>query len=125
MITPAVLDWLRSLQDDNLPDACDISRYTETNTPDGVTQGWATVAAGVPCRISSRTTAGSEGVGAAAQERAASDWLVWLPALTDVTVRDRLLVHSTGPGPARTFEVERVVGESLETARGCGCSEVT
>jgi Phage head-tail joining protein len=119
VITPAVLDWLRGLQDDNLPDTCDISRYTETNTADGVTQGWATIAFGVPCRISSRTTAGSEAVGGAAQTRAVNDWLVWLPALTDVTVKDRLVVG------ARTFEVDRVVGESLETARSCSCSEVT
>jgi hypothetical protein len=39
--------------------------------------------------------------------------------MTDVTVRDRLVVG------ARTFEVERVVGESYETARSCSCSEVT
>jgi hypothetical protein len=119
MITPAVLDWLRGLQDANLPDACDISRYTETNTADGVTQGWATVSTGIPCRISSRTLAATEGTGAGAQTRALSDWLVWLPALTDVTVKDRLVVG------ARTFEVERVAGESLETARACSCSEVT
>jgi head-tail adaptor len=119
MITPAVLDWLRGLQEDNLPDACDISRYTESNTADGITQAWTTVAAGVPCRISSRTVSASEATGAGGQLRALGDWRIWLPALTDVTVKDRLAV-----GP-RTFEVERVEGESNETARACSCTEVT
>lgn len=119
MISPAMLDWLRSLQDDNLPEACDIVRYVEANTPDGVSQAWQPVATGVACRISSRTLSAGEGVGGAAQTRAVSDWLVWLPAMTDVTVRDRLVVGT------RTFEVDRVVGESYETARSCSCSEVT
>jgi head-tail adaptor len=113
------LDWLRSLQNGFLPDVCAVSRYVETNTADGVVQDWQTVASGLPCRISSRTSAASEGAGGAAQTRAVSDWLIWLPALTDVTVRDRLVVG------ARTFEVARVVGESYETARACSCSEVT
>jgi hypothetical protein len=119
VITPAMLDWLRTLQDDELPDACDVLRYTETNTPDGVGATWTTVHTGVACRISSRTTTASEAVGGAAQARAVGDWRIWLPAFTDVTVRDRLVVG------ARTFEVERVEGESNETARACSCSEVT
>jgi hypothetical protein len=72
VITPAMLDWLRTLQDDG-----------------------------------------------AAQARAVGEWRILLPAFTDVTVRDRLVVGS------RTFEVERVEGESNETVRACTCSEVT
>lgn len=119
MISDTLLDYLRDIQDGYLPDRCDVSRYVESYTADGPVQEWQTTLTDIPCRISSRTTTAAEGVGGAAQQRAVSDWLLWLPAETDVTVRDRLVVG------ARTFEVERVVGESYETARACACSEVT
>ena len=118
-ISPALLDFLRSVQAGFLPELAAISRYTETNGPDGVVRDWQTVAADVPCRISSRTTSASEGVGGDAQVRNVGDWRLWLPAMTDVTVRDRIVVAG------RTFEVERVEGESYETAGALSCTEVT
>ena len=118
-ISPALLDFLRGVQGGFLPELADIVRYVETNTADGPVQGWTTIATGIPARISSRTTTASEGVGGAAQTRALNDWRIWLPAFTDVTVLDRLVING------RTFEVGRVEGESYETARACSCSEVT
>jgi head-tail adaptor len=113
------LAQLRRLQAAYLNDVCDILRYVETNTADGVSAAWQTVATNVPCRLSSRTLSAAEGAGAAAQARALNEWRVWLPAGTDVTVRDRLVLLS------RTFEVSRVEGESNETARACSASEIT
>jgi hypothetical protein len=112
------LDWLRSLQNSFLPDVCDVSRYVETNTADGVTQDWQVVATGLPCRLSSRTTTATEAVGGSGQLRAVGDWLIWLEAFADVTVKDRVILGT------RTFEVEKVVGESYETARALSCTEV-
>jgi hypothetical protein len=119
VISPGLLDYLRRVQNAFLPELGALQRYTETNTPDGVTQGWTTIASGLPCRISSRTTTATESVGGAAALRAVGDWRIWLQAFADVTVRDRLVIGT------RTFEVERVEGESYETARACSCSEVT
>jgi head-tail adaptor len=119
VISSGLLDYLRTVQNAFLPELASVSRYTETNGPDGIEQGWTTIASGLPCRVSSRTLSASEGIGGAEQERAIGDWRIWLEAFTDVTVRDRLVIGS------RTFEVKRVEGESYETARACSCSEVT
>lgn len=119
MALPLPLDWLRSLQNGFLPDLADVQRYVETNGPDGPTQDWQTVATGLPCRVSSRTTTATETVGGGGQLRAVGDWRIWLEAFADVTVKDRVVI-----GP-RTFEVERVEGESNETARALSCTEVT
>ena len=120
MIPPALLDSIRTLAETGLDDRCDVQRYTETNTADGVTQGWATVATDVPCLLSLPSSAGSETVGTGgAQVRAVSQWEVWLPALTDVTVKDRLV------SSARSFEVNAVAAITYEPIRRCDCSEVT
>lgn len=113
------LDWLRSLQDGFLPETCDVLRYVETNGPDGPTQDWQTVGSGLPCRISSRSTSATETVGGSGQMRAVGDWRIWLQAFADVTVKDRVVVGS------RVFEVDRVEGESYETARALSATEVT
>lgn len=112
------LGWLRALQHGFLPELADVVRYVETNGPDGPVQDWQTIATGLPCRISSRTTTATE-TGGGGQIRAVGDWRLWLDAFADVTVKDRVVVG------ARTFEVERVEGESYETARALSCTEVT
>jgi head-tail adaptor len=113
------MDWLRGLADAFLPDLADVSRYTETNTADGPTQDWQTVATGIPCRISPAGIAANEQVEASAQIVAANRWTVWLPAETDLTVLDRIVSNG------RTFEVQRVTARSYETTREIVCRELT
>lgn len=121
MIGSGTLAWLRRIQDAFLTDAAEIQRYTETSTSDGVEQVWSPVATGVPCRVSRPARAAVERAGEGAVLRAASDWVVWLPAGTDVTERDRIAVTGADRTDGRTFEVESVGNKTNETARACGC----
>lgn len=107
------LDALRRTSLLFLPQRCSVQRYTETNTPDGVEHAWTNIASGVPCRVSPRARTALERA-AEGVERAVSEWTVWLPAGTDVTVRDRLAID---PPDGRTFEAERVGTRSYEVAR--------
>lgn len=112
------LGWLRGLSDAFLPDVCDVLRYTETSGPDGVNQSWSTIASGVPCRVSPVRRTGQESA-PGGQLLALSDWTVWLPALTDVTVKDRVTALGM------TFEVQRVDARSYEVIRAVRCALVT
>jgi hypothetical protein len=128
VISPALLGYLRAVQDDGLPDTAAIARYTETSTSDGVVQAWATIASGIACRVSPVGIAASEGVGAAGEGgavRAISEWVVWLPHLTDITERDRITVTGADRTDGRTFEVKRVGQRTYETVREARCSLVT
>jgi head-tail adaptor len=116
---PVPVDFLRSLSNTLLPDVCSIQRATDTVTGDGTSQSWANVATGVACRVSARGRSASESVGGAGALRAATAWTIWLPALTDITVRDRIVVGS------RAFEVQRVDAKSYETGRAALCTELT
>jgi head-tail adaptor len=112
------LAYLRSVQNSFLPDVCTIQRVTETSTGDGVSSSWATHLAGVACRVSPLAASASEALGADSSLQAVAQWTVWLPALTDVTVKDRIVYGS------RTFEIARVGARSYETVRECICREV-
>ena len=124
------LPWLRSISLAFLPDTCEVLRYTETSTADGVEQAWSTVATNVPCRVSPRASTayeraqGGEGTGGGVL-RAQSDWTVWAPALTDVTERDRIRISTSESAAGRTFEVSRVGARTYETVRECLCSLLT
>lgn len=111
------VDFLRSLSNQFLPDSCSISRVTETPSGDGTSSSWSTVAT-VACRVSPLASGANEDLGADQSVTAVSQWTVWLPALTDVTVKDRIVVGS------RTFEVNRVGERSYETVRECLCREI-
>jgi len=120
MISDPLLASIRALAETGLVDRCDIQRYTETNTADGVTQSWTTIASAVPCLRSLPSSAGTERVASGgAQLRAASQWEIWLAALTDVTVEDRLVSDGL------TFEVNAVAAISYEPLRRCDCTEVS
>jgi head-tail adaptor len=110
---------LRRIAERFMTDTASISRYTETITVDGVTQDWQTVASGLPCQIMPNGSGGFERMSGAEQFQAANSWTVSLPAGTDVTVRDRLVVG------ARTFEVVRVDARTYEARRDAICIEVT
>jgi head-tail adaptor len=112
------LGRLRRLSNRALPDSADVVRYMATNTADGVVQDWQPIATGVPCRVSPIGSGATETIGSAEQVQAINQWTVWLPAETDVTVLDRIVVGS------RTFEVGRVGARSYETVRECVTKEV-
>lgn len=114
-----LMPWLREIADAFMVDRAAISRYTEVSTSDGVEQTWATVASDVPCSVWPSGVSAGEAVGAAATLRALSTWTVRLPAGTDVTVRDRLVVSD-----GRTFEIQRVDARTYEAARDCICELV-
>jgi head-tail adaptor len=113
------VDFLRSLSDQFLPDTCSIQRATDTASGDGASRSWSDVATGVPCRVSPLASSSSEALGADASLQAVAQWTVWLPALQDVTVRDRVVYGS------RTFEVARVGARSYEVSRELICREIT
>lgn len=112
------LDALRAVSNAFLPDLCSIQRYTETVTGDGTTQTWADAATGVVCRVSPLASGAGEALGADASLQAVAQWTVWLPALTDVSVRDRVVFQG------RTFEVARVGARSFEVVRELICREI-
>lgn len=112
------LGSLRALSNAFLWDVCSISRYVETNTADGVTEAWSDIAMNVRCSVAPIGTGGGEQLEAGAQIAAVNRWTVSLPALTDVTVRDRLVTSG------RTFEVERVDARTFEVRRDCICREI-
>lgn len=113
------VDFLRSLSNQFLPDLCSIQRYTESSTGDGTAQTWSDLATGVACRVSPLASGASEALGADASLQAVAQWTIWLPAGTDVTVKDRIVFGT------RTFEVARVGARSYEAVRECICREVT
>lgn len=118
LLTTSGLASLRARMTTALPDACTISRNTPTSDgAGGQTPSWATVETTV-CSIAP--------AGNSAQERAIADRLssvvaytVTLPALTDVTAKDRIV------SGGRTLEVAGVIVRTQELTRRCVCSEVT
>lgn len=113
------VEFLRSLSDQFKPDTCSIQRYTETATGDGTSQSWDDHLTGIACRVSPLASGASEALGADASLQAVAQWTVWVPAGTDVTVRDRVIFGS------RVFEVARVGARSYEVSRELICREIT
>lgn len=118
MISASVLTALRTTVEASLPDSCTIRRNTQTSDgAGGMTDSWANLAT-VACRVSPSGRAPEERVIA---ERIGSVglWTVTLPALTEVTAKDRLLIG------ARQLEVIAVLApRSWELCRRVVCSEV-
>jgi hypothetical protein len=117
------MDWLRSLTAAFRPDTAAVARYVETNTPDGVSQDWQTIATGISCRVSRRARPGAER-DAEGLSLATSPFHIFLPFDTDVTERDRITVAGSDRVDGRTFEVVTVGEKSYETERRCECTLV-
>jgi SPP1 family predicted phage head-tail adaptor len=116
-LTAGELAAMRAAQNAALPDTCVIRRVTLT--PDsygGHTEEWNDIAT-VACRVAPSGHSPQEQV-IAERMSATSTWTLTLPADTDVTAADRLVVG------ARTFEVAAVLARSFETARRVVCTEV-
>ncbi len=116
MITTDELASMRATLTASLPDSCAIQRVSQVSDgAGGYTESWATVAT-VACRVSPS--------GRQPEERAIADRLsatvsytVTLPALTDVTTRDRLVIGG------RSFEIQGVLSRTNEISRRCVCTE--
>ena len=107
---------MRATLDASLPDTATVSRDTEVSDGAG---GWTVTTATsgpVACRVA--PAGGREAVIAGKLDSVAA-WTITLPALTDVTAKDRIVVG------ARTFEVAAVLGpRSWEIARRVLCLEI-
>jgi hypothetical protein len=114
------LSGLRARAASFMVDRASVARYTSVSTSDGIEQTWAPIASDVPCAVWPTGISSTEGVGAGAALRALSTWTVRLPALQDVTVRDRITVSD-----GRVFEVQRVDARTYEVARDCISELVT
>ena len=98
MLTVPELTAMRTTLDGSLPDLADISRSTPTSDGrGGTTLVWATVAS-VPCRVAPDVAFAGESV-VADRVTVTQRWTITLPAGTNVSARDRILIG------ARTFEV--------------------
>lgn len=111
------LGSLRSLSERFLPDTVSIERLTEVETGDGSTVTWASVGS-APCRVSPLGSSASERLGGGQALTSDTQWVVWVPFGTDVTVKDRLVALG------RRFEVARVGVRSYEVIRECVCREL-
>lgn len=112
------VDFLRSLTEQFRPGTATIQRYTETVSGDGTTQAWVPLAT-VSCRVSRVGQSGNESLGGSGGIQAVGQRRIKLPAGTDVTPRDRIVVAGV------TYEVADVLHIDNETERTTICREVT
>ena len=112
------VNGLRPLAEQFLPDTCTVRRATATSGSGGVANAWSDYLTGIPCRVSPLANQANEALGGNAGTTAVSSWVVTVPAETDVTVKDRIVVGS------RTFEVSRSGDRSYEVARRLICREI-
>lgn len=121
MISTADLAAMRSTLDGSLPDTCQVVRRTSASDGAlGTNDTWANQGAAVACRVAPASKLGVETEAELVDVlRAETRWTITLPALTDVTERDRI----TSGG--RTFEVVSVLGpRSLEIGRRALCLRI-
>lgn len=102
------LDYMREVQEDNMPDTCVVERPTNvSNGKGGYTQTWTTVYSG-KCRywISSGTSGTStEARHWGEHEIAYTEGFIITPWDTDVRNHDRVTWTQTETGVVRTFQV--------------------
>ena len=110
-----------------LPDRCTVQR-PGTPVSDGA-GGWTTPYAdvaglvGIACAVAPFGRGAEQVFGGRVVE--ASDWVITLPAATDVRQADRVVATVTDQADTRTFEVVGIAGpRSLELSRRVACREV-
>lgn len=119
-LTAAEIADMRDTLEDTLPDTCVIQRRTLTSDGQGgKTEAWAAAGTAL-CRLSPRGQ-GLDGEDARADRiTGEEDWIVTLPALTDVTSSDRLLILSNTYEPVGVRAVR-----SWELSRRVTCKRIT
>lgn len=113
MLTSAQLDRMRATTHAALPETCTIQRKTAVSDGGGgTTTSWVNQAAGVPCRVA---PAGGGETGTAGDRISdETTHIVTLPAQTEVTEADRLVIagqtyESTAVRKRGAWEVTRRV----------------
>lgn len=98
MLTAGDIAAMRGTAESALPDTATLERLTSTSDGGGgFTEAWATQGAAIPCRIA--PLGGGEGGNAGGRVSDETSHVVSLPAETDVTESDRLVIAG------RTYEV--------------------
>lgn len=113
-LSPGLTRVLTQVAASAQPDLCVITRKTSVSDGmGGMTDSWAAIAAGVPCRVMNTIR---QGVEAAEEGRIEDrlDWRIALPVGQDVTARDRIAADGMnfevlGVLAPMSYEVERVV----------------
>lgn len=102
MLSDNDLAGLRTAFDDLLGETCVITRATNVSDGQGgSTATWAAVGTAL-CTLSPLNRTSGDGFTVADQIKEVADYVVTLPAETDVTTKDRLTIG------ARTYEVSAV-----------------
>ena len=92
LISPSALARMRALSDANMPYSAAIQSFIDTSSEGGThTQDWATVAT-VACRLS--VPSADERI-VAEQPSGRTQWLLVLPAGTEITAAERVVVTGT------------------------------
>lgn len=106
---------------ETLTDTASILRPTDAPDGQGGTlKSWATIQTGVPCRVAPPPRTGSAENEIADRVGSATIVIVTLQALTDVTLRDRILALG------RTLEVVEITApRTWEMAREVVCMEIS
>src|SRR3712207_6342800 len=117
-LAPADLAALRALAPElSMPDTCDIVRVI--SNPDeggGQTETETTVAADVPCRYSETFSQRESSL--VARLGTTIDAKLTVPALTDITQKDRIANLTVGGVAFGSYEVRAVIRRSEEVIRG-------
>lgn len=118
-LSAAEIAAMREDLEDTLPDTCVIQRRTLTSdSQGGRTESWA-AAGTVACRLSPLGNLDSE-ESRADRVSGEEDWIVTLPASTDVTERDRLVILTNTYEPVGLRAVR-----SWELSRRVNCKRIT
>lgn len=115
LLNASDLKDMRGALNESLPDVCQISRLTPTTDPYGSQSFVYAVFATTRCRVAPSTYLPTEQENAG-RLLALTRYVITLPALTDVTEKDRLVIAG------RTYEVISVLHrENMEISRRVLC----
>jgi head-tail adaptor len=115
-LPPAILARQRANALKGLTELCEVHRFTAVQNDLGEhVESWAPVGRNIPCRIvSTASVTGRERMRLEAIGQV-TQWMIPLPAGTDVRNTDRIFV--TSGGGVRDFEVSQVTGPHTDEVR--------
>lgn len=119
-LTAAEIAAMRDDLEDSMPDTCVIQRRSlTTDGQGGKTEAWA-AAGTVVCRLSPQGIGRGDETSRAERISGEEEWVVTLPALSDVTTTDRLVVLGVTYEPVGLRAVR-----SWELSRRVTCKRIT
>lgn len=114
MLTETDLIWMRSLATESMPDVCDVTSPSTTETRDAygeITTGETTTQNDIKCGYAPAT--GRELI-AGGQVAEAGDYVLRFPANTNVPANSTVVVAARGAALQRTFRVKAELHRSDE-----------